>query len=255
MRVNIIGSGYMGKQISALLRLIGFDVLIWRHSNNNDLSAQIDRETRKLEKILKVKALGKSSFESNLSKFEKNFTIETVKEDLDIKKKIISSLSYKENIFSNTSSLELSKIGEHVNGFHFMNPVTTKFIEICRKNNFSEKTLATVINKLEEFSYRIINVQDTPGFLINKIIFKNISYFFYLIEVEKFDVEEIKKFYLNDTSKTDPIKLVNIIGIDTSLYILENLNKHDRTFYIPERLKQAVKENTLGNKNKNIFKI
>ena len=255
MRVNIIGSGYMGKQISALLSLIGFDVLIWRHNNNNYLSEQIERETRKLEKILKVKALGKSSYESNLSKFEKNFTIETVKEDLDLKKKIISSLSYKENIFSNTSSLELSKIGEHVNGFHFMNPVTTKFIEICRKNNFSEKTLVTVINKLEEFSYRIINVQDTPGFLINKIIFKNISYFFYLIEVEKFDVEEIKKFYLNDTSKTDPIKLVNIIGIDTSLYILENLNKHDRTFYIPESLKQAVKENTLGYKNKNIFKI
>jgi 3-hydroxyacyl-CoA dehydrogenase len=49
--------------------------------------------------------------------------------------------------------------------------------------------------------------------------------------------------------------LVNIIGIDTSLYILENLNKHDRTFYIPESLKQAVKENTLGYKNKNIFKI
>ena len=48
----------MGKQISALLRLIGFDVLIWRHNNNNDLSEQIDRETRKLEKILKVKALG-----------------------------------------------------------------------------------------------------------------------------------------------------------------------------------------------------
>ena len=68
-------------------------------------------------------------------------------------------------------------------------------------------------------------------------------------------LEEIKKFYLNDASKTDPIKLLNIIGIDTSLYILENLNKHDRTFYIPERLKQAVKENTLGNKNKNIFKI
>ena len=87
MRVNIIGSGYMGKQISALLRLIGFDVLIWRHNNNNDLSEQIERETRKLEKILKVKALGKSSYESNLSKFEKNFTIETVKEDLDLKKK------------------------------------------------------------------------------------------------------------------------------------------------------------------------
>ena len=69
MRVNVIGSGYMGKQISALFRLIGFDVLIWNY-HNQDLSTQIDFETRKLEKILKIKAVGSSKFENNLSKFD-----------------------------------------------------------------------------------------------------------------------------------------------------------------------------------------
>ena len=254
MRVNIIGSGYMGKQISALFRLIGFDVLIWNY-NNQDLSAQIDYETRKLEKTLKVKAEGSSKFERNLSKFENNFTVETVTENLSIKKKIILNLNYKENIFSNTSSLKLSNIGDHVNGFHFMNPVSTKFIEICKRNSFSKDLLSLVIEKLNKLSYQLINVQDSPGFLINKIIFKDISYFFYLIEVEKFDISEIDKFYQNDTTKVNPIKLVNIIGVDTSLYILENLNKHDKTFYIPELLKLALKKNILGNKNKKIFKI
>ena len=254
MRVNIIGSGYMGKQISALFRLIGFDVLIWNY-NNQDLSAQIDYETRKLEKTLKVKAEGSSKFERNLSKFENNFTIETVTENLSIKKKIILNLNYKENIFSNTSSLKLSNIGDHVNGFHFMNPVSTKFIEICKRNSFSKDLLSLVIEKLNKLSYQLINVQDSPGFLINKIIFKDISYFFYLIEVEKFDISEIDKFYQNDSTKVNPIKLVNIIGVDTSLYILENLNKHDKTFYIPELLKLALKKNILGNKNKKIFKI
>ena len=254
MRVNIIGSGYMGKQISALFRLIGFDVLIWNY-NNQDLSTQIDYETRKLEKILKLKAEGSSKFESNLSKFENNFTIETVKENLDIKKKIILNLKYKENIFSNTSSLKLSSIGEHVNGFHFMNPVTTKFVEICKRKNFSEDLLFHVIEKLNKLSYQSINVKDTPGFLINKILFKDISYFFYLIEVEKFDINEINKLYQSDSTKTNPIRLINIIGVDTSLYILENLNKHDKNFYIPELLKIALKENILGNKNKKIFKI
>ena len=244
----------MGKQISALFRLIGFDVLIWNYKNI-DLSPQIDHETRKLEKILKIKASGTSSFESNLNNFENNFTIETVKEDLDLKKKIILSLNYKENIFSNTSSLKLSSIGEHVNGFHFMNPVTTKFIEICKRNNFSEDTLSLILKKLEELSYKFINVPDTPGFLINKIIFKDISYFFYLIEVEKFDVNEVKKFYLADINKINPIKLLNLIGTDTSLYILKNLNIHDKTFYVPEILKVAVNDNILGNKNKKIFKI
>lgn len=254
MRVNVIGSGYMGKQISALFRLIGFDVLIWNY-HNQDLSTQIDFETRKLEKILKIKAVGSSKFENNLSKFENNFTLETVTENLDIKKKIILDLNYKENIYSNTSSLKLSSIGEHVNGFHFMNPVTTKFIEICKRKSFSEDLLFLVIEKLNKLSYQSINVQDTPGFLINKILFKDISYFFYLIEIEKFDISEINKFYESDIKKVNPVKLVNIIGVDTSLYILENLKKHDKTFYIPELLKLALKKNILGNKNKKIFKI
>ncbi len=254
MRVNIIGSGYMGKQISALLRIIGFDVLIWNY-NNKDLSTFIDFETRKLEKILSIKNRGSATFESNLSKFENNFTIETVIEQLDVKKKIISELNYKENIFSNTSSLKLSEIGKYVNGFHFMNPVSTKFIEICKKNSFSENLLASVVSKLQEIDYQIINVQDTPGFLINKIIFKDISYFFYLLEVEKFDKNEIVKFYESDMKKTNPIKLVNIIGVDTSLYILQNLHKHDKSFYIPLLLKSSVENNILGNKNKKFFKI
>ena len=254
MRVNVIGSGYMGKQISALFRLIGFDVLIWNY-HNQDLSTQIDFETRKLEKILKIKAVGSSKFENNLSKFENNFTLETVTENLDIKKKIILDLNYKENIYSNTSSLKLSSIGEHVNGFHFMNPITTKFIEICKRNSFSEDLFFLVIEKLNKLSYQLINVQDTPGFLINKILFKDISYFFYLIEIEKFDISEINKFYESDIKKVNPVKLVNIIGVDTSLYILENLKKHDKTFYIPELLKLALKKNILGNKNKKIFKI
>ena len=184
----------MGKQISSLLGLIGFDVLVWDY-NNDDSINQIARETKKLEKLLKVKVAGTISLEKDLNKFENNFTIETVKENLDIKKRIIASLNYKENIYSNTSSIKLSEIGECVNGFHFMNPVTTKFIEVCKRNSFSEDLLSLVVNKLTELSYNVIDVQDTPGFLINKVIFREISYFFYLIEVEKFNIDDIKIFY------------------------------------------------------------
>ena len=166
----------MGKQIASLFRLIGFDVLIW-NNNGEDISSEIERETKKLEKLLSFKSLGTYKFESNLGNFENNFTVETVKEDLKIKKDVINSLRYKENIFSNTSSILLSNIADYVNGFHFMNPISVKFLEICKKKNYSIKILDSVINELKKFSYEIIEVQDTPGFLINKIIFKDISYF------------------------------------------------------------------------------
>ena len=254
MRVNILGSGYMGKQIASLFRLIGFDVLIW-NKNNQDISIDIERETKKLERLLSFKSLGSYKFENNLSKFENNFTIETVKEDLEIKKNIINSLNYRDNIFSNTSSILLSNIGDHVNGFHFMNPISVKFLEICKKNNFSTELLDFVINELKKFSYETIETQDTPGFLINKIIFKDISFFFYLIEVKKFDKNIVLKIFKSDMKKVDPIKLVNIIGVDTTLYILKNLHEYDKNYYIPELLENSISLNILGNKNRKLLSI
>jgi 3-hydroxybutyryl-CoA dehydrogenase len=254
MRVNILGSGYMGKQIASLFRLIGFDVLIW-NNKGQDISNEIERETKKLEKLLSFKSLGTYKFESNLGKFENNFTVETVKEDLKIKKDVIASLNFRENIFSNTSSILLSNIADHVNGFHFMNPVSVKFLEICKKKNFSIKILNTVINELKKISYEIIDVKDTPGYIINKIIFKDISYFFYLVEVEKFDINTVLQIFKSDIKKINPIKLVNIIGVDTTLYILKNLHEYNKSYYVPEMLQKSVSQNVLGNKNKKLFTI
>jgi len=254
MRINILGSGYMGKQIASLLKVIGFDVLIWE-KNDNDLENQLIKESVKIEKILKLKSEGSIKIEKNLSKFENFLTIETVKEDLSIKKNVFESLQYKENLFSNTSSIKLSKIGKNINGFHFMNPVTTKFIEVCKISNFSTKYLDELINKLKNLSYEIIDVQDTPGFIINKIIFNEISFFFYLIEEEKLNAKDVKKICSNEFKRNDPIKLVNIIGVDTCLYILKNLNEYDKNYYIPKIFEPSIKSNVLGYKNKKLLKI
>ena len=49
---------------------------------------------------------------------------------------MIASLNYKENIFSNTSSILLSNIADLVNNYHFMNPVFVNILEIFKKKNF-----------------------------------------------------------------------------------------------------------------------
>ena len=73
MRGNVLGSGYMVKQIASLLKLIGFDVLIWEN-NDSDLENQLIKETTKIEKILKLNSEGSIKIEKNLSKFENFFT-------------------------------------------------------------------------------------------------------------------------------------------------------------------------------------
>jgi len=254
MRINIIGSGYMGKQISSLLTIIGFDVLIWQ-KNYNNLKDDINKEIRKVEKVLKIKSSGSIEIVNDLKKLENNVTIETVIESLKIKKEIFESLNYKENLFSNTSSIKLSNIGANINGFHFMNPVTIKLIELCKIGNFDENKLNPIISELKKISYEILSVVDSPGYVVNKILFKDISFFFYLLEKEKFKIDDIKKIYLSDLKKTDPLKLINRIGVDTCLNILINLNKYDNQYYVPKMLQESVDLNILGNKNKTQFKI
>ena len=254
MRVNVIGSGYMGRQITAILSIIGFDILVWQKSNGN-LTEEINKEIRKVEKILKLKSAGSVKIVNELHKLENNITIETVIENLEIKKKIFENLNYQENLFSNTSSIKLSSIGKNINGFHFMNPVTVKLIEICKIGNFSQDKLNLILNKLKKISYDVMDVVDSPGYMINKILFKDISFFFYLIEKENFRADEVKKIYLDNLKHSDPIKLVNLIGVDTCLHILINLNKYDNQYYIPKMLRDSVKLNILGNKNKTRFKV
>ena len=254
MRVNVIGSGYMGKQIAALLATVGFDSLIWQRTDDN-LSEEINKEIRKIEKILKLRSKGSVKVINELNKLENYITIETVIEDLNIKKKIFENLNYKENLFSNTSSIKLSSIGKNINGFHFMNPVTVKLIEICKVNDFSEDKLSLVLNELKKISYDILDVIDSPGYIINKILFKDISFFFYLVEKEKMDIDNVNKIYQSDLKKLDPVRLVNIIGVDTCLRILINLNKYNDQYYVPKTFYESIRLNILGNKNKTKFKF
>ena len=132
MKINVLGSGHMGKQICSLFVVLGHEVKIWQNSSEN-LDVFIDREINKIEKQFILKSTGKYSTINNLKDLDENFTIESVTEDVLIKQKIIGQLNFKKNIFSNTSSLILSEIGENINGFHFMNPITLPLIELCKK--------------------------------------------------------------------------------------------------------------------------
>ena len=128
-------------------------------------------------------------------------------------------------------------------------------IELCKKNNYSENQLKELITSLENISYNIIEVSDKSGFLVNRILFKNISYFFYLYEVEKISIKNLKQIYKNLSNNSDPIKMVNMIGLDTTLSILKNLNKVDKSYYIPLIIEQSVKNNIYGFKNKKLLKL
>ena len=131
MKINLLGSGYMGKQICSLFVILGYDVIIWQNSLEN-LDDLLKNEIQKLEKTFNITSSGSYKIEKNLDQLNNHFTIETLTEDLNIKKNIISQLKFKENIFSNTSSISASDLGKNINILHFMNPITTPIVEIYK---------------------------------------------------------------------------------------------------------------------------
>ena len=253
MKINLLGSGYMGKQICSLFVILGYDVIIWQNSVEN-LDNFINTEINKLKKVFNINPSGTFKIEKKLDNLEKNFTIETLSEDLNIKKNIISKLKFKDNIFSNTSSLSAQDLGNNINILHFMNPITTPIIEIYKTQNYTNPDFDKIIKSLKNLSYNIIEVKNVPGFLVNRILFKNISYFFYLLENEKNNIEDLRKIYKN-IFNNDPIKIVNMIGLDTCLNILRNLNKSDKSIYVSKLITESVNNNVLGYKNKKLLKV
>ncbi len=254
MKINVLGTGHMGKQICSLFVVLGHKVNIWHNSSENP-DKTIQNEISKIEKYFNIKSKGNYFIVNNIKDLDNNLTIETVKEDLNVKKEVISKLSFNNNIFSNTSSLRLSEIGENINGLHFMNPITIPLIELCKKNNYTDNLLTELIQSLNKLSYDIIDVNDVGGFIVNRILFKEISFFFYLYEIEKVSILNLKKITKTLNKNVDPIKIVNMIGLDTCLSILKNLNKENKDFYVPKILEESIKNDILGYKNKKLLRI
>ena len=70
MRINVIGSGYMGKQIAAFLSILGFDILLWQKKDDNFLN-DLQKQVKKIERILKIKSQGSIKTVNELSKLDK----------------------------------------------------------------------------------------------------------------------------------------------------------------------------------------
>ena len=87
MKINVLGSGYMGKQICSLFVVIGHNVKIWQNSRQNH-EKLIQKEIIKIEKHFRIKAKGNYTFIRNIDELENDLTIETIKEDLILKKNI-----------------------------------------------------------------------------------------------------------------------------------------------------------------------
>ena len=252
-KINIIGCGLMGSQIAGLFSIMGYEVNIWNrsHINQNNLL----RQKKITLKLLKAEDKnGEIKFINNFDDIKDNITIESLSEDLELKRSFIEKLDKKvsKEIFSNSSSIKMKKISKKLNLLHFFNPISLKIAEFNKIDKLSEEANNIFVD-LKNLNFDLIEVGNFTGFAFNKILFAEISNLFFLIEQENIEKKEILKVFKKINHSLDILHTIDIIGVDISIKILENL-KSEYNYYVPQILYQCESNKILGKKNKTSIK-
>jgi len=258
--VGVVGAGTMGCQIVGLFLKHGFNVTLFSKS---DMS--IKNCLTRLKKKNSVENLKVTTRLEDLK--GKDLLIESVKEDLQIKREIFKQLDNiaGENtiIASNTSSITLQAITKNCKnkknmiGLHFFNPAHhMKLVEIPKPDFTSQETLNKILELAKKLEKEPIVVKDIPGFLLNRILFVMLNEAANTLYAGIATRDEIDNAaILGANYPLGPLKIIDIVGIDVTVDILKNLQKelNDNKFAPSPILLQMLKENKLGRKTKKGF--
>jgi 3-hydroxybutyryl-CoA dehydrogenase len=266
-RVAVIGIGRIGRSIALMAAMAGYEVLLVSRRGFEgycdfksylDLEAakrRINGDTSKLNELI--------HWTSNLEEVSAvDLVIESIVENYAEKKKIFWSLDRickdKEILASNTSSLSVTELSKSLTrpdrfiGMHFFNPAhIMKLVEIIPQRNTSKETIDSCCKFSEALGKITIIAPDTPGFIVNRILFPMINEAICFKEQGLIASEEIDiclKFGAN--LPMGPLALADFIGLDTCLTILRRLyaETQNPAYKPPKLLENMVRNNELGRK-------
>jgi len=192
---------------------------------------------------------------------EADLVIEAVPEELKLKIEIFGELdkvSRPETILaSNTSSLSITEIASITQrapkcvGMHFFNPVhKMKLLEIVRALETDQTTVETVVEVGRRMNKETVVIRESPGFITSRINAMIGNEAFFMLQEGIASAEDIDKaLKLGLNHPMGPFELVDLVGLDTRLHILEYLHKSLGEKYRPcPLLTQFVKAGRLGRK-------
>lgn len=270
-RIAVLGAGTMGHGIAHAAMAGGYETRLYDVSR-----AALDKAAAEIQGIVsKGIELGKVSSDDGRAILARlttsdslpaalettDFVIEAAPERIDLKIALLNQVEAHAPghavVGSNTSALSITEMARslkdpsRVAGMHFFNPVhKMKLIEIVQALESAPATLAAIEEVSKRMGKETVLVRESPGFITSRVNASIGNEAFYMLQegvASARDIDKALKLGLNHPM--GPFELVDLVGLDTRLSVLEFLHRSLGEKYRPcPLLVQYVREGRLGRK-------
>jgi len=272
-KIAVLGAGLMGHGIAQVAAQVAKYEVALRDIKQEFLDNGMKMMTESLRKFVEKGVVSEKEMEETLSRIhptldmkeavkDADLIIEAVPEKVELKKSVLKEAGEvaKEGALmaSNTSSISITELAsatkrpENFCGMHFFNPPQLmKLVEIIRGAKTSDATVGAIVKVSENMGKETVVVKkDSAGFIVNRILIPALNEAMYLVWEGIAEPEDIDKaIRLGLNWPMGPLKLLDYLGLDTTLSIAEVLRDDLDPKYRPcPLLRQMVRANLLGRK-------
>lgn len=269
--IAVLGAGTMGRGIAQVSAMAGYATHLYdpEPAALAKAAAAIERNLARAVELKKATPEAAASARAALRSIEglaeavaaADLVIESAPEDIALKVRIFQEagrLAPEHALLaSNTSALSITEMAaaagrpERFAGMHFFNPVhLMKLVELVRGLETSPATLATLRAVGERMGKEIVLVNEAPGFVTSRINALIGNEAFRMLQEGVASAEDIDKaLKLGLNHPMGPFEMVDLVGLDVRLSILEFLHRSLGEAYRPNQLLvQHVRAGRLGRK-------
>jgi 3-hydroxybutyryl-CoA dehydrogenase len=272
-KVCVLGAGIMGAGIAQVVAEAGIEVTMrdiedgFVQKGLNTIRKNLDRAISKgkmdgeaagtiLKRIRGTTDLKNAASEAIL-------IIEAVIEVMKLKKEVfkeLDSICSPDAIFaSNTSGLSITEMAsvtkrpDRFVGMHFFNPVPVmKLVELTRGFLTADATLASARAFVEKIGKVPIEVKESPGFAVNRILCPMINEAVFVFAEGVASAADIDRaMVLGANHPIGPLALADMVGLDTLLLVMDGLHQElgEDKYRPAPLLRKMVRAGYLGRKS------
>ena len=272
-KVVVVGAGTMGAGIAQLCAQQGLQATI------TDISQELSDQARarieaglsgrvakgKITDAEKTDILSRIAAAGDLTPAaEADIVIESVVEDLSVKKKVFARLDElapaNTVLATNTTSLSISAMAaatgrpDKVVQMHFFNPpVIMKLVEIMPGRSTSPDTLATAASFARQLGKDpVVCKNEAPAGIVSRILGQLLNEATWLVADGIADPQDVDKaMKLGANHPMGPLQLIDMIGLDIHRAKMQTLSREldDPRYAHPKLIDDMIAQGRLGRKS------